>query len=110
MAKLVELDLDENKVPIKHTYEAKDGKRFSAPFGAIAEAAADAHDEFEASTLGKMMRERTKAAREAQGECVSFTLRMPRSLSRQLHNLAASRRMSLNALLLTLLSKEAINE
>lgn len=44
MPKFISMEQDERGIPIKHTYEAKDGTRYSARYAAVAMAACDGRD------------------------------------------------------------------
>jgi len=44
MPKFISIEQDERGIPIKHTYEAKDGTRYSARYAAVAMAACDGRD------------------------------------------------------------------
>lgn len=45
MAKFISMTLDDKRVATSHTYEAKDGQRFTARYAAVAMAMCDGHDE-----------------------------------------------------------------
>lgn len=61
MAKLIAMTRDEKGIPTSHTYEAKDGLRYTGRYAAVVEAAADAHDETRNSALGKLLAARREA-------------------------------------------------
>lgn len=63
MAKFISMEKDERGIPTKHVYEAKDGKRFSARYAAVAMAACDGHDG--TATLREAMRERRERERSS---------------------------------------------
>jgi hypothetical protein len=45
MPKFISMEQDEHGIATRHTYEAKDGKRFSARYAAVAMAMCDGHDQ-----------------------------------------------------------------
>jgi hypothetical protein len=64
MPKFVSMELDEKGIATKHTYEAKDGTRYSARYAAVAMAACDGRDG--TATLRAAMAElRSRKATEA---------------------------------------------
>lgn len=67
MAKFISIQRDDTGVAVSYIYEAKDGTRYTGPVAAVVEAAADAHDEVQNSTLGRLLaaRRRARAIREA---------------------------------------------
>lgn len=60
MPKFISMELDDRGVPVKHTYEAKDGTRYSARYAAIAMAACEGRDG--TATLRAAMAERRARA------------------------------------------------
>lgn len=64
MAKFISRTLDERGVATNHTYEAKNGRRFSARYAAVAMAMCDGHDDT-ATFREAMCLRRERAARVA---------------------------------------------
>jgi hypothetical protein len=54
MPKFISMEVDAKGIPIRHTYETKDGTRYSARYAAVAMAACDGRDG--TATLREAMR------------------------------------------------------
>lgn len=57
---------DERGTATSYTYESKDGTRYTGRYAAVVQAAAEAHDEVQESTLGKLLAARRAARLEGK--------------------------------------------